>query len=136
MTGAVEDAAIYYALADLVVLPTYREGFPNVPLEAAAMERPVVATRIPGCIDAVQDGVTGTLVPARDAESLCGAIGQYLDDPALRRQHGLAGRARVLRDFRQEVIWEAIYREYCRLLEEKGLQVPKVLPEESQDPAA
>ena len=48
---------------DVVVLPTYREGFPVVPMEAAAMELPVVATEVPGCVDAVQDSVTGTLVP-------------------------------------------------------------------------
>jgi glycosyltransferase involved in cell wall biosynthesis len=125
MTGSVIDISPMYPLFDLVVLPTYREGFPNVPLEAAAMELPVVATLIPGCIDAVQDGVTGTLVPARDADALREAIGRYLDDPSLRQQHGKAGRERVLRDFRQEVIWEAIYQEYCRLLTQKGIPIPE-----------
>lgn len=105
-----------YAAMDLLALPTYREGFPNVPLEAAAMSLPVVATRIPGCVDAVEDGVTGTLVPVRDADELAFAIHQYLEDPAMRLNHGVAGRARVLREFRQEVIWEAMYEEYSRLL--------------------
>ncbi|MGB3305734.1 MAG: glycosyltransferase family 4 protein [Thermomicrobiales bacterium] len=130
LTGAIDDPAIYYALADLVVLPTYREGFPNVPLEAAAMELPVVATRIPGCIDAVQDGVTGTLVPPREVEPLVAAICRYLDDPELRVRHGKAGRERVLREFRQEAIWEAIYQEYCRLLTQRGIPIP------TPDPAA
>ena len=52
---------------DFVILPTYREGFPNVALEAAAMELPVLATSVTGCVDAVVDGVTGMLVPARDS---------------------------------------------------------------------
>jgi glycosyltransferase involved in cell wall biosynthesis len=129
----VPDSAPYYPLMDLVVLPTYREGFPNVPLEAAAMELPVVATRIPGCADAVQDGVTGTLVPPRDADALANAIKMYLDDPELRRKHGTAGRERVLREFRQEDIWEAYYQEYVRLLREKGLPVPE--PVETPEPA-
>lgn len=124
-TGSVDDTSEYYPIFDLVVLPSYREGLPNVPLEAAAMELPVVATRIPGCIDAIEDGVTGTLVPVRDADALATAIRAYLDDPELRQRHGKAGRERVLRDFRQEVIWEAIYQEYCRLLREKGLPVPE-----------
>lgn len=124
ITGWIEDPGAFYPLFDVLVLPTYREGFPNVPLEAAAMGKPVVATQIPGCIDAVEDGVTGTLVPAQDPDSLGFAIQVYLDNPELRQKHGQAGWERVLRDFRQEVIWEEIYQEYCRLLREKGLPVP------------
>ena len=88
------------------------------------MAIPVVITNVPGCVDAVVDGVTGTLVPPRDPKSLAGAIARYLDDPDLRRRHGLAGRERVLRDFRPEDIWEATYREYLSLLLRKGLSVP------------
>lgn len=85
----------------------------------------VVATTIPGCIDAIEDGVTGTLVPPRDVEELTGAIRMYLDDPDLRERHGAAGRERVMRDFRQEMTWDAISQEYCQLLWEKGLPVSK-----------
>lgn len=125
LTGSVDDISAYYSIFDLVALPTYREGLPYVPLEAAAMEVPVVATRIPGCVDAIQDGVTGTLVPVRNVDALEQAIRMYLDDPALRKRHGMAGRERVLREFRQEVIWEAVYQEYCRLLRNKEYPVPQ-----------
>lgn len=128
LAGWVSDLTALYGVMDLVVLPTYREGFPNVPLEAAAMALPVVATRIPGCIDAVADGATGTLVPPRDANALAAAIRQYLVDPDLRRSHGQAGRERVLHDFRQEVIWDALYQEYVRLLREKDIPVPEFSP--------
>lgn len=113
-----------YGVMDVVVLPSYREGFPNVPLEAAAMGLPVVATRIPGCVDAVQDGVTGTLVPPTDTNGLTRALARYLSDPALRRRHGAAARERVRREFRQVLIWEALYCEYARLLQERGLPAP------------
>lgn len=125
LTGMVDNTPPLYTAMDIVALPTYREGFPNIPLEAAAMALPVVATRIPGCVDAVEDGVTGTLVPPRDAAALAKAIHMYLEDPALRRTHGLAGRKRVLRDFRPEAMWEALHQEYVRLLREKRLPIPE-----------
>jgi glycosyltransferase involved in cell wall biosynthesis len=105
-----------YAAMDLVVLPTYREGFPVVPLEAAAMALPVVATRIPGCVDAIEDGVTGTLVEARNAAELERALARYLSDEQLRRQHGAAARRRALESFSQEVIWRETLAFYRRLL--------------------
>ena len=74
LAGMVYDMPSIYRTLDLLVLPTYREGFGAALLEAAAMEVPVIATRIPGCVDAVRDGKTGLLVPARDAEALTAAI--------------------------------------------------------------
>src|SRR3970282_350392 len=97
-----------------------REGFPNVVLEAGAMRLPVVATRVTGCVDAVEDGWTGILVPAGQAHPLASAIQTYLSDPALRRRHGAAGRRRVLTHFRPEAVWQALYLEYLRLLDQAG----------------
>jgi len=114
----------YYAAMDIIALPTHREGLPVVPLEAAAMELPVVATAVTGCVDAVVDGVTGILVPPRDPGALASAIQRLLSDPALRRKMGKAGRERVLREFRPESIWAALYAEYAALLKEKGLPLP------------
>jgi glycosyltransferase involved in cell wall biosynthesis len=120
LAGMVHDMPSIYRILDLLVLPTYREGFGLSLLEAAAMELPVVATRIPGCVDAVRDGETGLLVPVRDAEALTVAIRTYLDNPKLRRQHGTNGRHRALRDFDPEVMREALFHEYLRLLVERG----------------
>jgi glycosyltransferase involved in cell wall biosynthesis len=117
-----------YAAMDVLVLPTYREGLPAVTLEAAAMGLPVIATRIPGCVDAVQDGITGTLVPARDSAALAVAMRTYLQNPLLCHQHGQAGRQRMLVEFRPEAMWEGIYAEYCRLLADRGLPVPARTP--------
>jgi len=126
LVGHVEDIVPYYRLMTVLTLPTRgTEGLPYAPMEASAMELPVVATTTVGCVDAIVDGVTGTLVPPRDPQALSQAIARYLDDPDLRRRHGLAGRERVLRDFRPEDIWEATYQEYVRLLRKKGLAVPE-----------
>jgi glycosyltransferase involved in cell wall biosynthesis len=113
--GAVEDTPRRYAAMDVVALPTYREGFPQVALEAAAMALPLVATAVPGCVDAVTDH-TGTLVPPRDAPALAAALRRYVADPALRERHGAAARRRVLAEFRQDGICEALAAEYRALL--------------------
>ncbi len=113
----VDDTRPYYAAMDVLALPSHREGFPYAILEASAMELPVVATRVPGCVDAVVDGVTGTLVPAFDALALADAIAGYMEDPQLRRDHGLAGRERVVREFGQQEVWDALLAEYRGLLE-------------------
>jgi glycosyltransferase involved in cell wall biosynthesis len=116
LLGETEDTPAVYAASDVIVLPTFREGFPNVPLEAAAMGLPVVATRIPGCIDAVVDEQTGLLVAPGSGPHLKQALKRYAEDPPLRRQHGTAGRERVLRDFQRERIWEAQLALYLREL--------------------
>jgi glycosyltransferase involved in cell wall biosynthesis len=109
------DTPKYYRALDVVALPTYREGFGMVCLEAAAMGLPVVASRIPGCSDAVVDGVTGALVPPRDVVQLTGALRAYLNDAPLRERHGAAARERALRDFQQERLWAVLHQEYVRL---------------------
>src|SRR6185295_2565670 len=92
VAGWVESMRSAYSVMDVVALPTYREGFPQVPLEAAAMERPVVAAAVTGSVDAVRDGETGTLVPPRNPDALAEALGTYLRDPELRARHGRAAR--------------------------------------------
>lgn len=116
IAGWVDDIPPYYAAMDLLTLPSYREGLGYVLLEAAAMGLPVVATAVTGCVDAVEDGVTGTLVPSHDAPALTKAIMAYMDNPRLCQEHGRAGRERIVREFDQQEAWEALLWEYRELL--------------------
>ena len=121
LVGGQHDVAPFYKRMSLFVYPSHgTEGFPNAPMEAASMALPVIAGRVVGCVDAVVDGVTGALVPSRDPRALAAAIRRYLKDPELRREHGSAGRERVVRDFRQELIWGALYQVYLQALKEGG----------------
>jgi len=112
LAGLRWDTPPLFAAMDVVVLPSYREGFGVVLLEGAAMGLPVVGTDIPGAREALVHEVTGLLVPPRDAGALHGALTRYLRDPALRRRHGEAGRERVLRDFRPEDLWAELLEVY------------------------
>lgn len=123
-TGAIKDPSLHYGLFDVFVFPSYREGFPNVPLEAAAAGVPVVGYAATGTLDAVVDGVTGRLVPLHDSAALANAAAEYLRSPFLRRQHGEAGRRRALRDFHREDIWQSLVDLYGRWLSERGLPLP------------
>jgi len=102
--GHVEDMPAVFAGADIVVLPSYREGLPKSLIEAAACARPLITTDVPGCREVVTDGVDGLLVPARDAISLARAIARLQDDPALARRLGQAARAKALAKFDERVV--------------------------------
>jgi glycosyltransferase involved in cell wall biosynthesis len=103
--GAADDVRPHVAAADCVVLPSYREGVPRTLLEAAAMARPIVATRVPGCIDVVEDGVNGLLCEARNAPDLARAMLDMASLPLARRQRmGAAGRLKVVEEFDEALV--------------------------------
>ncbi|MGD0015523.1 MAG: sugar transferase [Bryobacteraceae bacterium] len=116
--GFVADMPPVYAALDVCVLPTYREGLPTVALECAAMEVPLVATRVPGCTDAIRDGVTGLLVEAQSADALSRAIARLLRDPRLGKELGRAAREFVRARFSEEIVFARLLDEYRRLLGE------------------
>jgi glycosyltransferase involved in cell wall biosynthesis len=111
-----------YAASDVVVLPTRREGFPNVPLEAMAMGKPVITTDAIGARDAVRDGETGICVPVGEVAPLRLALEGYLGAPARAAADGAAGRDWVERCFRREDVLEHLARRYRSLLEGEGTE--------------
>jgi glycosyltransferase involved in cell wall biosynthesis len=102
------------AACHIVCLPSYREGLPKSLLEAMAAGRPIVATDVPGCREAVRDGDNGLLVPSRDSGALARALETLIREPELRRRLGARGRERAETEFASDVVNEAtlaLYRE-------------------------
>lgn len=114
--GMRHDMPELYALMDVLVLPSYREGFPRAPMEASAMGVPAVATDIRGCREAVEHGVNGLLFPVGDAAALAHALVELLTDEPRRRRMGEAGRAMAEERFDEQKVFERVLREYERLL--------------------
>ncbi|MCI7193059.1 glycosyltransferase, partial [bacterium] len=98
--GFQQDPRPFYAAAHCVVLPSYHEGMSNVLLEAAATGRALITSDVPGCREAVEDGVSGFLCPAMDADALYIKMKAFLGlTPEQRAAMGRAGRALMERDF-------------------------------------
>ncbi|WP_298213864.1 glycosyltransferase family 4 protein [Acidocella sp.] len=135
--GPVRDMAGLLRQVHVFTLPsTYREGLPKVILEAMAAGRPVVATDIPGCREAVAAEETGYLVPPGDASALAAALARLIIDPALRRRLGMAGRARVERYFSDENVCAETLRLYEALRAGTPFTAPATTPPDPDPPAS
>jgi glycosyltransferase involved in cell wall biosynthesis len=99
LLGHCADIPALFSSSHIVVLPSYREGMPKVLLEAAACGRAVVTTDVAGCRDAIEPGITGLLVAARDASGLANAIQSLILDRPTRQAMGQAGRRKAEREF-------------------------------------
>lgn len=103
------------AAADVFCLPSYREGFGQVAIEASAVELPVIASRIYGVTDAVVEGETGLFHAPGDVEALTERMQTLIEHPEMRRSLGSAGRARVLREFSADRVTQALLDYYSHL---------------------
>lgn len=114
VTGPVphEDMPAYYALMDVLVHPSLRDGMPNAALEAMACGLPVIATPVGGILDALEDGENGVLVNVNDAAALAGKIVELLDDPQKRAGLGQRARETVVEKFGLEAELRANLRVY------------------------
>ena len=116
--GAVEywgwrsDIPAVLSQADILCLPSYREGLPRALLEGGAAGLPLIATNVPGCRDALLPGVSGLLVPPKDAAALASAILRLVDDVDLRRQMGQAARTDVASRFSTASVVESTVAVY------------------------
>lgn len=122
-TGFVKDVRPYLCAADLLAFPTYREGFPNVPMQAGALGLPSVVTDINGCNEIVQHGVNGLILPPKDATALHDAIHQLLTDEPLYERLSKNARPMITERFEQKLVWEGLLKEYRYRMQQKNIDV-------------
>lgn len=120
-TGMRQDMPELYALMDLFVLPSYREGFPRSPMEASAMGVPCIVTDIRGCREAVIHGRNGLLVPLGQPDALAAAILQLLTDKKQAQQLGQNGRRLAEQQFDEQQIFQTVTNTYAHLLKTKAI---------------
>lgn len=120
-TGFRKDVPRMLALMDVLVLPSYREGFGMVQAEAGAMSVPVISTRTRGSLEAVQEGVNGLLIERGDPREMADKIFLLRRDPGLREQMGREGRRIAEEQFSEEIIYGKIIAVYQQLLGEQGV---------------
>ncbi len=124
--GYAPDTAPYYRAMDVLVLPTWREGFPNVVLEAQACGVPVVTTTATGSRDSVAPGVTGLLISPGDPSAIAAWVLDLLRHPARRRQMGAAAREWVQEHYAEERVLRLKEEFYRRLLETRATPLATV----------
>lgn len=110
--GYQNDVRPYFLLSDALVFPSYREGFPNVVLQAGAMNLPSIVTNINGCNEIIQEGENGIIIPVKDSNKLFEAMKLILENKDLYTKLAQNSRAIIVENFNQKYIWESILNEY------------------------
>ena len=110
--GYQSDVRPYLAISDCLVFPSYREGFPNVVMQAGAMELPSIVSDINGCNEIIVPGENGIIVPVKSEQALLEAMELMLSDEALRERLTNKARLMIEERYEQRVVWEALLGEY------------------------
>jgi glycosyltransferase involved in cell wall biosynthesis len=110
--GFQKDIRPFLAVADIFVFPSYREGFPNVVLQAAAMELPSIVTDINGSNEIITNNENGLIVPIKSTEALKSAMEELITTPGKRKSLAERARPSILDKYDQKKIWKAIAEEY------------------------
>ena len=114
-TGFMKDVRPYLAISQALTFPTYREGFPNVVLQAGAMGLPSIVTNINGCNEIIEEGVNGTIIPVKDQTAIFNAMTMLASDKKSYISMQKNAREMIVARYEQQVVWEAILNEYRKL---------------------
>ncbi len=117
-TGEQKDVRPWLAASDIFVFPSYREGFPNVVIEAGAMGLPAIVTDINGSREIIIEGENGIIIPARDSEHLYTAMKQLMASPKQTRQMANNARTMIESRFEQTFVRKCLKKYYKEILQD------------------
>lgn len=114
--GFQKDVRPYFAISNALVFPSYREGFPNVVMQAGAMGIPSIVTNINGCNEIIIEGKNGTIIPVKSSKAVLKAMLKLIEDKNYYNELKLNSRQLICNRYEQKVIWESILNEYNTFL--------------------
>ncbi|HBC02688.1 MAG: glycosyltransferase family 1 protein [Aequorivita sp.] len=114
--GYQSDVRPYFSIADALVFPSYREGFPNVVMQAGAMGLPSIVTDINGCNEIIAHGKNGLIIPSKDTQALYNSIKQLSTKPSLFANLKANSREMITSRYERQQVWDALLFKYQRLL--------------------
>ena len=113
--GFQKDVRSFLAISNSLVFPSYREGFPNVVLQAAAMGLPSIVSDINGCNEIIKNDYNGIIIPSKDIKSLIQAMERIFMDKELYLRCKENSRLSIIKNYRQDLYWNALLSEYKSL---------------------
>lgn len=116
-TGYQQDVRPYFAISDILAFPSYREGFPNVVMQANAMQLPAIVTNINGCNEIIKEGENGLIIPVKDVEALYNAMRKLYLEREVRERLSLKSRSLMTENYERKIFWEILLKEYKELEE-------------------
>ena len=119
--GYQSDVRPYFAISNVFVFPSYREGFPNVVIQAGAMGLPCIVTDINGCNEIIVNNENGIIIPPRNSDALREKMKFLIENVCFRNTLGKNARQMIISRYQQQIVWEALLKEYKNLLANKGI---------------
>lgn len=118
--GFQKDVRPFFAISDALVFPSYREGFPNVVMQAGAMGLPSIVSNINGCNEIIVEGQNGTIIPVKNVEAIQIAMQKMMEDKEYYSKLKENARPMIQSRYEQSVVWNALLEEYNTLIKEQG----------------
>tara|TARA_B100000809_G_C15110524_1_gene520424 strand:+ start:1166 stop:2305 length:1140 start_codon:yes stop_codon:yes gene_type:complete len=110
--GYQPDVRPYFAISDVLVFPSYREGFPNVVLQAGAMQVPSIVTNINGCNEIIRDGENGLIIPVKDVQAIIASMRHFIQNPEIHQMMRANSRQNIINNYKHKYVWDELLKEY------------------------